>query len=196
MKTHSVVIAGAGPTGMMLAAELKLAGVDAVVIESRLTAELSGARAGGRGLHTRTIEVFDMRGIAERFLSQGQAMQVLGFNKVPIDISDFPTRHPYGLSLLQRHTERIMAEWVEEIGVNVLRGHEAVGFTQDDSGVTVEVRLCHPEGTEGSARSTEVQIPRFAQDDIRAGDDIKARYLVGCDGGRSLVRKTAGIDFV
>src|SRR5258705_264605 len=121
-----------GPAGMMLGAELKLAGVDAVVIEPRLTPELSGARAGGRGLHTRTIEVFDMRGIAERFISQGQAMQVLGFNKVPIDISDFPTRHPYGLSLLQKHTERIMAEWIEEIGVNVLRGHEVVGFRQDD----------------------------------------------------------------
>jgi 3-(3-hydroxy-phenyl)propionate hydroxylase len=189
MKTHSVVIAGAGPAGMMLGAELKLAGVDAVVIEPRLTPELSGARAGGRGLHTRTIEVFDMRGIAERFISQGQAMQVLGFNKVPIDISDFPTRHPYGLSLLQKHTERIMAEWVEEIGVNVLRGHEVVGFTQDDSGVTVDVQPCHPERSEGSARS-EVQVPRSAREDIRA------QYLVGCDGGRSHIRKTAGIDFL
>jgi len=174
MKTHSVVIAGAGPTGMMLGAELKLAGVDAVVIESRLTPELSGARAGGRGLHTRTIEVFDMRGIAERFISEGQALQVLGFNKVPIDISDFPTRHPYGLSLLQRHTERIMAEWIEEIGVNVLRGRDVVGFTQNDNGVTVH---CHPERSEGSAFQ------------------IRAQYLVGCDGGRSLVRKTAAIDF-
>src|SRR3954469_14411273 len=168
MKTHSVVIAGAGPTGMMLGAELKLAAVDAVVIESRLTAELSGARAGGRGLHTRTIEVFDMRGIAERFIAAGQAMQVLGFNKVPIDISDFPTRHPYGLSLLQKHTERIMAEWVDEIGLEILRGHEVVGFTQDEDGVTVEVQ---------------------------PGGAIRADYLVGCDGGRSLIRKLAGIDF-
>ena len=176
MKTHPVVIAGAGPTGMMLGAELKLAGVDAVVIEPRLTPELSGARAGGRGLHTRTIEVFDMRGIAERFLSAGQAMQVLGFNKVPIDISDFPVRHPYGLSLLQKHTERIMADWIEELGVNVMRGNEVTGLTQDEDGVTVTTS--HPERSEGSAPS-----------------DIRAQYLIGCDGGRSRIRKAAGIDF-
>jgi 3-(3-hydroxy-phenyl)propionate hydroxylase len=168
MKTHSVVIAGAGPTGMMLGAELKLAGVDAVVIEPRLTPELSGARAGGRGLHTRTLEVFDMRGIAERFISAGQAMQVLGFNKVPIDISDFPVRHPYGLSLLQKHTERIMAEWIEELGVNVMRGHEVTGFVPDTDGVTV---------------------------DVSGGERLRTRFLVGCDGGRSLIRKTASIDF-
>src|SRR4051812_39091995 len=197
MKEYSVIIAGAGPTGMMLGAELKLAGVDALLIESRLTPELSGARAGGRGLHTRTIEVFDMRGIAERFISQGQAMQVLGFNKVPIDISDFPTRHPYGLSLLQRHTERIMAEWIAEIGVNVLRGHEVVGFTQDDSGVTVQIGRAEPasrperdtrrpERSEGPLSHAEQQSPR---------DEIRAQYLVGCDGGRSLVRKSADIEF-
>src|ERR1044071_2287050 len=157
MKTHSVVIAGAGPTGMMLAAELTIAGVDVVAIEPRLTPELSGARAGGRGLHTRTLEVFDMRGVVDRFLKEGQAMQVLGFNKVPIDISDFPTRHPYGLSLLQKHTERIMAQWIDELGVKVMRGSEVVGFDQDETGVNVQV-----------------EIPRSTRDDIRA------EYLIGC----------------
>src|ERR1041384_8225323 len=108
MKNHQVLIAGAGPTGMMLGAELKIAGVDVAIIEPRLTPELSGARAGGRGLHTRTLEIFDMRGIVDRFLAEGQKVQSVGFNMVHFDISAFPTRHPYGLALLQRHTERIM----------------------------------------------------------------------------------------
>src|SRR5436305_993723 len=110
MKNHSVVIAGAGPTGMMLGAELKLAGVDVALVERRPTPELSGARAGGRGLHTRTIEIFDMRGIADRFLKEGQKFPGPGFNSVPLDIRDFPTPHPYALALLQKHTERIMAD--------------------------------------------------------------------------------------
>ena len=98
MTKHAVVIAGGGPTGMMLAAELALARVDVAIVERRANQDLAGSRAGG--LHSRTIEVLDQRGIAERFLSQGQAMQVAGFAMIPLDISDFPTRHNYGLALL------------------------------------------------------------------------------------------------
>ncbi len=163
---HAVVIAGAGPTGMMLAGELALAGTDVVIVERRVSQDLPGARAGG--LHARTIEVLDQRGIAGRFLSEGQVAQVAGFSLIRLDISDFPTRHAYGLGLWQNHIERILAGWVEELGVPVLRGREVTGFVQDDDGVDVEV-------SDGTA--------------------LRARYLVGCDGGRSLVRTAAGIDF-
>jgi len=161
-----VVIAGGGPTGLMLAAELALAGIDVAVVERRTSQELAGSRAGG--LHARTIEVFDQRGIADRFLSRGQVGQVAGFSFIPLDISDFPTRHNYGLALRQKHIERILAEWVDELPVKFYRGREVTGFVQDDDGVDVEVS---------------------------DGLSLRAEYLVGCDGGRSLVRKHAGIDF-
>jgi 3-(3-hydroxy-phenyl)propionate hydroxylase len=163
---HAVVIAGGGPTGLMLAAELALAGVDVVIVERRPDQELDGSRAGG--LHSRTIEVLDQRGVAERFLSAGQTHTKVGYALIPLDISDFPTRHNYLLALWQRDFERIVAGWVDELGVPILRRCEVVGFAQDDDGVDVEV----------------------------SGDtSLRAQYLVGCDGGRSLVRKTAGIDF-
>src|SRR5687768_6477516 len=135
MTTHSVVIAGGGPTGLTLAAELALAGVDVAIVERRPTQDLDGSRAGG--LHARTIEVFDQRGIAERFLSQGKAMQVAGFGGTPLDISDFPTRHNYGLALWQSHIERILAGWVAELKVPIRRRREVIGFTQDETGVDV-----------------------------------------------------------
>jgi 2-polyprenyl-6-methoxyphenol hydroxylase-like FAD-dependent oxidoreductase len=163
---HAVVIAGGGPTGLMLAAELALARVDVAVVERRANQELAGTRAGG--LHCRTIEVLDQRGVADRFLSQGQAMQVAGFAMIPLDISDFPTRHNYGLALAQNHIERILAAWVEELAVPIRRGCEVTGFAQDDAGVDVS---------------------------LSDGRSLRAQYLVGCDGGRSLIRKTAGIDF-
>jgi 2-polyprenyl-6-methoxyphenol hydroxylase-like FAD-dependent oxidoreductase len=164
---HAVVIAGGGPTGLMLAAELALAGIDAVVVERRTSQELDGSRAGG--LHARTIEVLDQRGIAERFLSAGQVMQVNAYAQVRLDISDFPSRHNYGLALWQSEFERILAEWaVDELGVSILRGREVTGLARDDDGVDVEL-----------SRDTT----------------LRARYLVGCDGGRSVVRKAAGIDF-
>ena len=166
---HQVVIVGAGPTGMMLAAELTLAGADVVIVERRMTPELTGERSGALGLHTRTIEVLDQRGVAERFLSKGQPVQTLGFGGVRFDISGWPTRHPYGLALRQKHTERIMAGWIEELGVKIHRGVELVGFSHDESGVKVE---------------------------LSDGRRIRAQYLVGCDGGRSVVRRTAGIEFV
>jgi 2-polyprenyl-6-methoxyphenol hydroxylase-like FAD-dependent oxidoreductase len=163
---HQVLVAGGGPTGLMLAAELKLAGVDVVVLERRPDQELDGSRAGG--LHSRAIELLDQRGAAERFLSEGYTVQIASFGETKLDISDFPTRHPYGLALWQKHIERIMAEWVQELGVTIRYGQEVTGFSQDEAGV-----------------------------DVALADDssLRARYLVGCDGGRSAIRKGAGIEF-
>ena len=166
MTEHAVVIAGGGPTGLMLAGELALAGVDVAIVERRADQKLAGSRAGG--LHSRTIEVLDQRGIADRFLSEGQAMQVAAFAGTPLDISDFPTRHPYGLALVQNHIERILAGWVDELAVRFYRARDVTGFAQHDAGVDVE---------------------------LSDGTSLRAQYLVGCDGGRSLVRKAAGIEF-
>jgi 3-(3-hydroxy-phenyl)propionate hydroxylase len=166
MHDHAVVIAGGGPTGLMLAAELALAGTDVAIVERRDSQALAGSRAGG--LHARTLELFDLRGIADRFLSQGQAMQVAGFSLIPLDISDLPTPRNHGLALWQNRIEEILAEWVAELGVPIHRGREVTGFAQDDTGVTIE---------------------------CSDGSTLRAAYLVGCDGGRSLVRKAAGIAF-
>ena len=166
MTEHAVVIAGGGPTGLMLAGELALAGVDVAIVERRESQDLPGSRAGG--LQSRTIEVFDQRGIADRFLSEGQVAQVQGFAQNRLDISDFPTRHNYGLGLWQNHIERILAGWVAELPVLFYRGREVTGFSQDDTGVDV---------------------------DLADGGSLRAEYLVGCDGGRSLIRRAAGIEF-
>src|SRR5687768_16113493 len=122
MSERAVVIVGAGPTGLMLAAELTRAGVDVAVLERRTSRVLAGSRAGG--LHARTIEILDMRGIADRFLAEGQKAQVARFAEIPLDISDFPTRHNYGLGLWQNHIERILAGWVDELSVTVEYGAE------------------------------------------------------------------------
>jgi 2-polyprenyl-6-methoxyphenol hydroxylase-like FAD-dependent oxidoreductase len=166
MTNHGVVIAGGGPTGLMLAGELALAGVDVAIVERRPSQDLPGSRAGG--LQSRTIEILDQRGIADRFLSEGQVAQVAGFASLRLDISDFPTRHPYGLGLWQNHFERILAGWVRELEVPIHYGIEVTGFAQDDTGVDVE---------------------------LSGGQSLRAEYLVGCDGGRSLIRKAAGIEF-
>jgi 3-(3-hydroxy-phenyl)propionate hydroxylase len=165
MIEHAVVIAGGGPTGLMLAGELALAGVDAAIVERRASQDLAGSRAGG--LHARTIEVLDQRGIADRFIAQGKVHKVVHFH-VPLDISDFPTRHNYVLGLWQSHIERILAEWVGELAVAIHREREVTGFAQDDTGVDVE---------------------------LSDGQSVRAQYLVGCDGGRSLIRRAAGIEF-
>jgi 2-polyprenyl-6-methoxyphenol hydroxylase-like FAD-dependent oxidoreductase len=166
MTEHAVVIAGGGPTGQMLAGELALAGVDVAIVERRASQELDGSRAGG--LHARTTEVLDQRGIADRFLAEGQAMQGVGFSGIPLDISDFPTRHNYTLALWQSRFEEILAAWVCELGVPIAREREVTGFAQGDTGVDVE---------------------------LSDGKPLRAGYLVGCDGGRSLIRKAAGIEF-
>src|SRR5581483_5757996 len=167
MTDRAVVIAGGGPTGLMLAGELTLAGIDVAIVERRASQELESSRSGG--LHSRTIEVLDQRGIADRFLAEGQAMQVQSFAGIPLDITDFPTRHNYGLALWQRHFERILAVWVDELQVPIHRGREVTGFAQDDTGVAVE---------------------------LSDGQSLRADYVVGCDGGRSVVRRAAGIEFV
>jgi len=166
MSGHAVVIAGGGPTGLMLAGELALAGVDVAVVERRTSQELIGSRAGG--LHARTLEVLDQRGIVERFLARGQKAQTIGFAGVSLSIADFPTRHPYGLGLWQNHIERILAEWVGELPVTMVRGRDVTGLNQDSDGVDIA---------------------------LSDGGALRAQYLVGCDGGRSLIRKVAGIAF-
>src|ERR1700729_1250785 len=128
MTKRGVVIAGGGPTGLMLAAMLALARVDVVIVERRATADPDRARAGG--LHARTIEVLDQRGIADRFLEQGQAMQIQGFGRTRLALSDFPSRHNYGLALPQIQTERLLASWVDELGVPTTREREVTGFSQ------------------------------------------------------------------
>jgi 2-polyprenyl-6-methoxyphenol hydroxylase-like FAD-dependent oxidoreductase len=163
---HAVVIAGGGPTGLMLAAELALADVDVAVVERRPDQSIVETRAGG--LHARTIEILDQRGVAGRFLREGEILQLAGFAWTRLDISDLPTRHPYGLKLRQTRIERILADWAEQLGVPVYRRREVTGFTQDETGVEVT---------------------------LSSGERLRAQYLVGCDGGRSLVRKKAGIDF-
>src|SRR3954449_12188203 len=166
MTDHAVVIVGAGPAGMMLAAELALAKVDVAVLERRPDGVLADARAGG--IHSRTIEVLDQRGIADRFLAEGQVAQAATFGTTVMDMSDFPTRHPYSLGIFQNQIERIMAAWIAELPVRIYYGSEVTGFAQDDSGVDVR---------------------------LSGGEPLRARYLVGCDGGRSLIRKAAGIEF-
>jgi 3-(3-hydroxy-phenyl)propionate hydroxylase len=163
---HAVVITGGGPAGMMLAAELALAKVDVAVVERRPDHVLADSRAGG--IHSRTIEVLDQRGVADRFLAEGRVAQVATFGTTVMDMSDFPSRHPYTLALFQSKIERIMAAWVAELPVRMHYGREVTGFAQDDTGV--DVRLSE-------------------------GEPLRARYLVGCDGGRSLIRKEAGIEF-
>jgi 2-polyprenyl-6-methoxyphenol hydroxylase-like FAD-dependent oxidoreductase len=150
----------------MLAGELALAGVDVAIVERRPSQDLAGSRAGG--LQSRSIELLDQRGIADRFLSEGQVAQVAGFAQIKLDISDFPTRHPYGLGLWQNHIERILVSWIDELAVPIYYGREVTAFVQDDAGVEVE---------------------------LSDNNDLRAEYLVGCDGGRSRIRKTAGIEF-
>ena len=163
---HAVVIAGAGPTGLMLAGELALAGTDVAIVERRASQELDGSRS--RGLYARTIEVLDQRGIADRFVSQGQVVQRAGFAGIFLDISDLPTRHNYVLALPQDRFEEILAGWVAGLAVPIYRGREVTGFAQDGTGVDIE---------------------------LSDGRSLRADYLVGCDGGRSLIRKAAGIEF-
>jgi 2-polyprenyl-6-methoxyphenol hydroxylase-like FAD-dependent oxidoreductase len=166
MSMHAVVIAGGGPTGMMLAAELALAKVDVAVVEQRPDHVLVGSRAGG--FHSRTIEVLDQRGVAERFLAEGQVAQATMIGTTVLDMSDFPTRHPYSLGIWQNKIERILAGWIAELPVRIYYGREVIGFAQDETGVGIQL----PDG-----------------------ESLRADYLVGCDGGRSIIRKGAGIEF-
>jgi 2-polyprenyl-6-methoxyphenol hydroxylase-like FAD-dependent oxidoreductase len=160
-----VVIAGGGPTGLMLAAELGLLGVDVVVLE-RLAGPSGESRAGG--MHARTMEVLDQRGMLAPFLAEGRRLDGAHFSALPLDLTGFESRYPFLLVLLQRHIERLLEARVAELGVPVRRGVEVAGLSQDADGVRIETS----DGTR-----------------------LRARYLVGCDGGRSTVRRLAGIDF-
>jgi 2-polyprenyl-6-methoxyphenol hydroxylase-like FAD-dependent oxidoreductase len=162
-----VIIAGGGPTGMMLAGELRLHGVGVVVLE-RDAEPTKVVRA--LGLHARSIEILDQRGIVDRFLALGTKHPLAGFfagiDKPAPERLD--TKYPHTLGLPQPVTERLLTEHAVEMGAEIRRGHTVVGLSQDDEGVTVE---------------------------LADGTSVRARYLVGCDGGRSTVRKLAGIDF-
>ena len=164
---HDVVVVGSGPTGMMLAGELRLAGVDVVVLERRESQSLVGARGGG--FHARTIELLDQRGIADRFLADGKTMNAVTFGGTMLELDGLPTRHPYTLALFQNHIERLLLRWVEELGVSIRRGAEVSGVAPDDEGVDIH---------------------------LASGESLRARYVVGADGGRSVVRREAGIEFV
>lgn len=163
---HDVVIAGGGPTGLMLAGELALAGVDVALVERRPDQSVEGSRASG--LHPRSLELLDQRGIVDRFIEQGEKHHVVAFAGTILDASDRPTRHNYTLGLWQAKIERGLADWVTELGVPILYDCEVTGFAQDADGVDVA---------------------------LHDGRSMGAAYLVGCDGGRSLVRGQAGIDF-
>ncbi|MDN3028472.1 FAD-dependent monooxygenase [Streptomyces sp. S.PB5] len=163
-----VVIAGAGPTGLMLACELRLAGVDVMVVE-RLAERTGESRAGG--IHSRTLEVLDQRGVLDRFLAEGELQPVGHFSGLYLDFDESESRHPYPLMILQSAIERLLEEWAGELGVRVRRSAGVRGLDQDADGVTVEL------------------------DTAPAPETLRARYLVGCDGGRSTVRKLAGIGF-
>src|SRR3954465_1633099 len=130
---HAVVVAGAGPAGMMLAAELALAGIDVAVLEQRPAQALTGSRAGG--FQSRTIEVFDQRGIADRFLAEAERYPVVMFGGIVLDISDLPTPHPYTRRSGRSHAAGIMSDWLAELSVSVQYGREVTGFVQDESGV-------------------------------------------------------------
>src|SRR4051812_26060415 len=166
MDEHAVVVVGAGPTGLTLAAELAIAGVEVTVLERRTDQHVDGSRAGG--LHARTIEVFDQRGVAERFLSAGYTAPAVGYAGNSLDISDFPTRHNYVLALWQSRFEPILADWVDELGVTIMRDREVVSCQPEAGGVHVQL-------SDGTA--------------------LRSQFVVGCDGGRSVIRKSAGIEF-
>jgi 2-polyprenyl-6-methoxyphenol hydroxylase-like FAD-dependent oxidoreductase len=160
------VIAGAGPTGLMLAAELALAGVGVVLIERRPNQDVEGSRAGG--LHPRALELLDQRGIVERFIARGTKHYAVPFGAAMLDGRDRSSPHNYTLGLWQARIERGLADWVGELAVPLHYGTEVVDFTQDEAGVDVS---------------------------LHDGRVLRAQYLIACDGGRSLVRKRAGIEF-
>lgn len=161
-----VIIAGGGPTGVMLAAELRLHGVGVVVLES--SAE-PGEHARGLGLHVRSIEILDQRGLLDQFLEFGKKYPVGGsFGGIPLGAPMLDSAHSYILGIPQNVTERLLTGRALALGAEIRRGRRVIGLVQDDEAVTV---------------------------DLAGGEQLRARFLIGCDGGRSTVRKLLGVGF-
>jgi 2-polyprenyl-6-methoxyphenol hydroxylase-like FAD-dependent oxidoreductase len=160
-----VVIAGGGPTGLMLACELRLAGVEVLVVDQLDQRGTVESRAGG--IHARTMEVLDQRGLVEEFLEQGRRIQAGHFSALRLDFSGFPTRYPFTLGLLQGRIERLLERRLAELGGQVRWSAGITEVHQDETGVEV----------------------------VAGGERIRARYLIGCDGGRGAVRELAGIGY-
>jgi 2-polyprenyl-6-methoxyphenol hydroxylase-like FAD-dependent oxidoreductase len=165
MNQTQVVIAGGGPTGLMLACELRLHGVGVIVLD-RAAGRSGESRAGG--LHARTLEMLEHRGIVDRFLRLGRPIPAAHFSGIWLDVSPLETRYPYVLGLVQARIEEVLEERAAELGVQVRWDSEVCGVSQDDGSVTVR---------------------------LQDGSSVHADYLVGCDGGRSAVRRLAGIGF-
>jgi 3-(3-hydroxy-phenyl)propionate hydroxylase len=174
-----VVVAGAGPTGLMLACELRLAGAEVVIVD-RLAGRTGESRAGG--MHSRTLEVLDQRGILDRFLEVGELQSVGHFSGLWLDFDESESRHPLPLMILQSAIERLLEQRAAEFGVQVRWSAEVSGIRQDADGVTVELGAVDAVDAVDADADSEPAT-------------LRARYLVGCDGGRSAVRKLSGIGF-
>ncbi|HEV7626220.1 MAG TPA: rifampin monooxygenase [Streptomyces sp.] len=175
-----VIVAGGGPTGLMLAGELRLHGVHVVVLEKEAEPP---SHVRSLGLHVRSVEVMDQRGLLDRFLANGRQRPVGGFFAAITkpSPSGLDTAHPYVLGIPQPTTDRLLAERAIELGAEIRRGCELIGLSQDEDGVTVELASGGTPADEGVARG--------------GGAQLRSRYLVGCDGGRSVVRKLLGVGF-